>query len=205
VSETERFVAREEEIARIHHILCSGKRRSVVLHGLGGIGKTQLAVEYVKRYKDSYSAIFWFNIKDEISLKHSFIKVSKQIQREHPAAIPLAILDPKKSIDETVEAVKAWLSLSKNSRWLLVYDNYDNPQTSGNTDTTALDIREYFPEAYQGSIIVTTRSSQVKVGERIRLAKLKDESDSLQILSHASGRDASLDGQSSTLQSQTNS
>ena len=44
-------------------------RRVAILHGLGGIGKTQLAVAYAKRYRDYYSAIFWLNIKDEISVK----------------------------------------------------------------------------------------------------------------------------------------
>ncbi|KAH8197363.1 hypothetical protein TruAng_008456 [Truncatella angustata] len=69
VPETQHFVARESEIAEIRKALSSdGSRRVVVLHGLGGIGKTQLAVAYIKRYRDEYSAIFWFNIKDEASI-----------------------------------------------------------------------------------------------------------------------------------------
>ena len=59
-------------------------RRTIVLHGLGGIGKTQLTVAYAKRHKESYLAVFWLNIKDEDSLKQSFAKVAKQILREHP-------------------------------------------------------------------------------------------------------------------------
>ena len=69
VSDIEYFVAREEELVDMHRKLSGdGTRRIVVLHGLGGIGKTQLSVTYAKRHKDSYSAIFWLNIKDVDSL-----------------------------------------------------------------------------------------------------------------------------------------
>ncbi len=77
-------MARNTELVEIHKALGGdGSRHTVVLRGLGGIGKTQLAVAYAKRHKDSYSAIFWLNIKDEESLEQSFAKVAKQISREH--------------------------------------------------------------------------------------------------------------------------
>lgn len=69
VPEIQYFVAREREITEVRRILSSdGSRRAVTLHGLGGIGKTQLAVAYTKRYRDEYSAIFWFNFKDEAAI-----------------------------------------------------------------------------------------------------------------------------------------
>jgi len=104
-----------------------GGRRTVVLHGLGGIGKTQLTVAYVKRHKDSYSAILWLNIKNEDALKQSFAKVARQILWEHPSASRLSSVDMKENLDEVIDAVKAWLSLPNNTRWLMIYDNYDNP------------------------------------------------------------------------------
>lgn len=80
-------MAREDELARIHTALQGdGSRKVVVLHGLGGIGKTQLAIAYAKRHKDNYSAMFWLNIKDEDTLKQSFAKVPKQISRQYPSA-----------------------------------------------------------------------------------------------------------------------
>ena len=169
-------------------------RRTIVLHGLGGIGKTQLTVAYAKRHKDSYSAVFWLNIKDEDSLKQSFAKVAKQILREHPLASRLSSVDVKENLDEVIDAVKAWLSLPNNTRWLMIYDNYDNPKLPGNVDRTAVDIHRFLPEAHQGSIIVTTRSSQVKIGHRIRVGKLEDVQDGLEILSHASGREELMEG-----------
>ncbi|KAN0075132.1 P-loop containing nucleoside triphosphate hydrolase protein [Elaphomyces granulatus] len=150
VSEIEQFVAREEELGEIHRTLRGdGSRRIVVLHGLGGIGKTQLSVAYAKRHKDNYSAIFWLNIKDEDSLKQSLAKVVKRILREHPSARRLCSVDIKENIDEVIDGVNEWLSLPNNTRWLMIYDNYDNPKSAGNTDSAAVDIRKYLPESYQ--------------------------------------------------------
>ena len=174
----------------IHRILSSdGSRRTVVLHGLGGIGKTQLSVAYTKRHKDSYSAIFWLNIKDEDSLKQSFARVARQIFREHPSAGQLSTVDTNENLDDVVDAVKTWLSRPNNTRWLMIYDNYDNPKLPGNTNPAAVDIRKFFPESYQGSIIITTRSSQVRFGHPIQIRKFEDVHDSLEILSNASRRE----------------
>jgi ATP/maltotriose-dependent transcriptional regulator MalT len=170
-------------------------RRIVVLHGLGGIGKTQLTIAYAKRHRDDYSAIFWLNIKDEYSLAQSFIKVAKQILREHPSASRLSNLDMKENPDEVINAVKSWLSLPYNTRWLMVFDNYDNPKFPDNTDPLALDIRNFFPESYQGSIIITSRLSQVKIGARLHIEKLHNARDSLEILSNASSRQDLMDGE----------
>jgi hypothetical protein len=195
VSDVEHFVARKTELIKIDKALGGdGSRRAVVLHGLGGIGKTQLAVAYAKRHKDDYSGIFWLNIKDEDYLKQSFAKVARQILREHPLAFQLTNMDTNESLDQVIDAVKAWLSRPNNTRWLMIYDNYDNPKLPGNTDPAAVDIRRFLPESYQGSIIITTRSSQVKNGHLIQVPKLGDVRDSLEILSNASRREGLMDG-----------
>ncbi|KAI1334196.1 P-loop containing nucleoside triphosphate hydrolase protein [Xylariaceae sp. FL0016] len=191
VPEIQHFVSREEELAKIRRALNSdGSRRIVTLHGLGGIGKTQIAVAYAKRYRNEYSAIFWLNIKDEASIQQSFTKVARQILQQHPNASRLSTLDLQQNHEEVVEAVKAWLSLPGNTRWLLVYDNYDNPRLAGRTDDTAIDVEHFLPTAYQGSMIITTRSSQVSLGETIRIRKLETIEDGLQILLTTSGRDS---------------
>jgi hypothetical protein len=189
-------VAREEELAEMHRKLNGdGSRRTIVLHGLGGIGKTQLTVAYAKRHKDNYSAIFWLNTKDEYSLKQSFAKVAKQILREHPSASRLSSVDMKKNLDEVMDAVKSWLSQPNNTRWLMIYDNYDNPKLPGSTDPAALDIRKFLPESYQGSIIITTRSSQVKIGHRMHITKLRNVHESLEILSNTSSREGLINSE----------
>jgi hypothetical protein len=108
VPELEHFIAREEELAEMHAALRRNDGRgAVVLHGLGGIGKTHLSVAYAKRHKAAYSAIFWLNIKDEDSLKQSFTKLARQILRQHPSANHLSGIDLDGKRDEVVDAVKA--------------------------------------------------------------------------------------------------
>ncbi|KAF1814169.1 HET-domain-containing protein [Eremomyces bilateralis CBS 781.70] len=177
ISETEHFVAREMEFIEIHTVLSGdGSRRIAVLHGLEGIGKTQLAVAYAKRYRDSYSAVFWLNAKDEDSLKQSFGNAARRIRQENPSAKCLSGVDLEGSVDES-------------TRLLVIFDNYDNPKLPGDSDIKALVIRKFLPESYQGSIIITTRSSRVIVGYRIPVRKLENAQDSLEILSKASRRE----------------
>jgi len=70
----------------------------------------------------------------------------------------------------------------------MIYDNYDTPKLSGGTDPAAVDIRKFLPESYQGSIIITTRSSEVRIGQSIQVRKLSNIRDSLEILSTVSRR-----------------
>lgn len=147
--EIEHFISRKRELAEMHNALRSdGSRRVVVLHGLGGMGKTQLAIAYAKRHKDNYSAVFWLNIKDENSLRQSFARIAKQIIRQHPSASHLNSAMQENNLDKIVDAVKAWLSLINNTRWLIIYDNYDNPRIRNHANPDAIDIKEYLPEAY---------------------------------------------------------
>lgn len=163
------------------------------------MGKTQLAVAYAKRHKNNYSAIFWVNIRDEDSLKRSFARVAKQILWEHPSARWLSSIDLK-NLDEVIDAVKAWQGLAYNTRWLIIYDNYDNPRLASNTDPTAVDITKYLPEVCQGSVLVTTRSSEVEIGHLIQVTKLVDIRDSLKILSNASRREGVMDSKLYSMQ-----
>jgi ATP/maltotriose-dependent transcriptional regulator MalT len=170
-------------------------RRTVVLHGLGGIGKTQLAVAYAKAHQADYSAIFWLDIKDEDSVKQSYARMAKRISKEYPTASRFGGITEDGKLDEVVDAIKRWLDHPKNTKWLMVFDNYDNPKVPGTVDKAAVNIRRFLPEAYHGSIIVTTRSSQVNIGHRIRVGKLEDIHHSLQILSSTSRREYALNGE----------
>lgn len=198
VSETEHFVARRQELAEMHAYLCSEDshdgRRTVVLHGLGGIGKTQLAVAYAKQHKADYSAVFWLNIKDENAVKQSYAQMANRIRQHCTAASQLNSITETSGVDGVVAAVKQWLDHPKNTRWLMVFDNYDNPKLANTPNPSAVDIRQFLPSAYQGSIIVTTRTSQVAIGHRIKVRKLEDVRDSLQILCDASRRKDALYG-----------
>ena len=58
----------------------SSQRQKVqVLHGLGGVGKTQLAVEFARRYHRQFSSVFWLDGRNEDSLKRSIASQASRI------------------------------------------------------------------------------------------------------------------------------
>lgn len=193
--ETSQFIGRGNELQQIHKSLAGdGSRHTVVLQALGGMGKTQLALAYARRYRNDYSAVFWFNIQDEVLLKQSFVKAAKRILQYHPSALRLVGLDLTGNLDSVVESVNAWLGELDNTRWLAIFDNYDNPKLRDVEDPAAVDIRRYLPEADQGSVIITTRSARVTIGEFMSIPKLAIREESVDILSSMSRRELSLEG-----------
>ncbi|KAF7505091.1 hypothetical protein GJ744_001310 [Endocarpon pusillum] len=175
----------------MYELLCGhSSRAAVVLHGLGGIGKTQLAIEYIRRHKEKHTAIFWLNANDEDSLRLSFRSIAQQVLKYYPSTGVLSNIDLEGDLDRMVNAVKTWLDHQDNARWLMVFDNYDNPRTPGSSDRSTVDIRRYLPESDHGSIIITTRSARVTQGQRLHIQKLTSLEDGLKILANMSGRES---------------
>ncbi|KAF1954406.1 HET-domain-containing protein, partial [Byssothecium circinans] len=171
--EAAQFVAREKELSKMHELLHGHSSRSaVVLHGLGGIGKTQLAIECIRRHKEKHTAIFWLNANDEDSLRLSFRGIAYQILKHYPSTQVLSNVDLEGDLDRVVSAVKVWLDLLDNTRWLMIYDNYDHPRTSNASDRSTVDVRWYLPES-----------------QRLHVQKLTGLEDGLKILSNMSGRE----------------
>ncbi len=190
VPEVEHFVGRKEELIRIKEAFQNheSQRKVVLLCGLGGIGKTQLAVAFLKRHRDIYSAIFWLNDKNEDTLKQSFAGIAKRLCSEYPSSALLRTAAEEKDADRIVAVIKKWLSIRWNTQWILIFDNVDNPKLPGISDPQAYDIRLYFPEAHQGSILITTRSSHLKIGEVVFVQKILDCQECISILASTSGR-----------------
>ncbi len=194
--EIEKFVGRKKKLAAIKEAfqVDGSQRKVVILHGLGGMGKTQLAVEFVKNYRDDYSATFWFNGRDETTLKKSFAGMAKRLSNEYPSSGSLAAAAKEKNVDRVVEIMKQWLSTRRNTRWIMVFDNVDNPKLPETQDPKAYDIKSYFPEAHQGFILITTRSSRLRIGKVIPIKKILNIRESIEILSSTSGRPLSDQG-----------
>ncbi len=198
----------------MHQKLCRQSGRcTVVVHGLGGMGKTQLAIAYMKRHRNDYSASIWLNARDETSLNQSFRNAAVRILRDHPGLSYMQTAASEKDGDASL-AIRRWLDEPTNERWLLIYDNYDHPKMGGETGEApardggnsgphgeadqpapeGYDIRQYLPDTDHGAVIVTTRSSRVQIGELLRLQKLRKIGDSLRILESTSGRTGAQDG-----------
>ena len=99
--------------------------------------------------------------------------MARQVLREYPSARWLISFNVK-NIDEVIDAIKAWLGLSSDTRWPIIFNNYDNPKLASNKDPAAVEITKFLSEVYQGLVLVTTRSSQVQIGRLIYVTKLKD-------------------------------
>ena len=190
MSRVEHFVGRDENITEICEALqYDGSRKTAVVHGLGGMGKTQLALAYAQRHKDEYSAVFWVNSKDADTLKQGYAAAARRIYCDHPSLVHLKAVAEGSDLDEAAEAVRRWLSSAGNDRWLVIYDNYDTPKLPGHNKLGTFDIRPFLPEADHGAILITTRSSQLQLGRPVAVKKLRDIKHSLEILSRTSRRD----------------
>jgi len=185
----ETLVGRDDSIKKICEVLQhDGSRKTAVVHGLGGMGKTQLALAYASRYGKKYSAVFWMNSKDVDTLKQSYATTAERIYCDHPLLVNLKTAAEDSDLEKATGAVKIWLSNPQNDHWLIIYDNYDTPKLPGRDDAGTFDIRPFLPDADHGAILITTRSSQLELGRRIPVKKLQNIEHSLEILSHASGR-----------------
>ncbi len=157
------FVARDAEVTRLAQIILSGsvdqmRRKVCILHGLGGVGKTQLAVEFVRQHQRSYSAVFWIDGLTREKLRRGIADIALRLPQglfSERAKSPLKEID--EDLDKIVEKVLRWFSQPSNDQWLLIFDNVDREFGVQPQDPEAFDVNKYFPDADQGSILITSR------------------------------------------------
>jgi tetratricopeptide (TPR) repeat protein len=87
----------------------------VALHGLGGVGKTQCALEYVYANQDSYQRVYWISAVNRASLLSGYQKIADKSQLPGRQGV---------STEAKAEEVLSWLKRQKN--WLVVLDNLDD-------------------------------------------------------------------------------
>ena len=134
------FTGREEVLQQMHTVL-SQPQTPFALRGLGGIGKTQVALEYVYRHASTYTATFWITAETLETLYTGFSLIADQLQLEKRA---------EKGYHQQVEAVLHWLVSHKD--WFLVFDN---------VESIAL-LKPFIPSSPQGCILLTTRLHSVE-------------------------------------------
>ncbi|KAK4251063.1 kinesin light chain [Corynascus novoguineensis] len=151
------------------------ERQIFVLYGLGGIGKTQLAADFARRHKASFSSIFWLDGSSEDNLRQSLAGYASNIPE---GQIPDRSRDIVPASDDEADTVAQdvlnWLTRPDNTEWLLIFDNVD--QDSNRCGKTGVyDIRRYIPDDH-GSVLITTRLAQLAhLGASRRLEKVDEE------------------------------
>jgi hypothetical protein len=139
------FVGREDVLIKVKAGFESGPGpRIVVIRAMGGQGKTQLALGYCRRSKNSlFKGIFWAAATSENTLKKSFETIAESIK------VPGKIFQEGGRVEFVIEELERW-----SDSWFIVFDNYDDPGL--------FNVGEYFPQGESGCILVTTRHAEAE-------------------------------------------
>lgn len=158
------FLGRSDTLQTLYDALIAGKTATLTqsVSGLGGIGKTQTAIEYAHRYRREYRAVLWVQADTRDNLIAGFLEVARLL------GLPVT---KQKEPERVVDAVKEWMKT--HPLWLLVLDNVEDLEI----------LQEIIAVAKRGHIIVTTRS-QATSGSmiNIELADMMPEEGALLLL-----------------------
>ena len=134
------FHGRLETLEWIESHLSTSKagQSSIALYGMGGVGKTQLALKYIYDHFDYFTVILWMQADSRAKLSESCVTAAKQLNLEPK--------DSDKDADAITSILKNWLGAT-SEKWLVVYDNADN-----------LDVlKPFWPDGNEGCILITSR------------------------------------------------
>ncbi|KAM7206514.1 hypothetical protein V8F20_002640 [Naviculisporaceae sp. PSN 640] len=185
------FVGRKSELEMLKKCpLDTPSQPRIGVFGLGGVGKTQLAIQYVYWLRKACPecSIFWVHAGNPDRFREGFVSLARRCQipgcEEPKANVPLL--------------VKRWLeNEEKSGRWLMVLDNADdmkmfrNQRLEDEHDNTTSgctpNVRQYIPECPHGALLITTRDKKTGLeltkGTRLIELGIMSEDDSAELLS----------------------
>jgi len=119
------FTGRDVVLRQLREELRSRGRTVVLqvpgLRGIGGVGKTQVALEYTHRFKNDYDVVWWLNADPPQYVEASLVDLGARLRAEFKASVP-----EEGGVAEVARQVLRFLSEPSQQRWLLVYDNAEN-------------------------------------------------------------------------------
>lgn len=115
----------------------SDQLKVVALHGIAGVGKTQIALKYASSHKDTFSTILWLRADTDTRLIQDVDEIAKKL------------------VPNKVTTSGAWKSIQEwlidNDNWLLIYDNADDLGI----------VKPFWPMTQHGCVILTSRNPEV--------------------------------------------
>jgi tetratricopeptide (TPR) repeat protein len=157
------FTGREDILQQLTEAFKTGN--SAAISGLGGIGKTQSAVEYAYRSQQDYQVVLWARADTREQLIADVVAIAGLLRLQEKDA---------QDQNETVEAVKRWLQGHRD--WLLILDNADDLAM----------VSAFIPPAFDGHLLLTTRARVMgRVAHRVQIERMEPEEGALFLLRRA--------------------
>ncbi|GAB1820605.1 TIR domain-containing protein [Herbidospora sp. RD11066] len=127
------FIGRDHFIRALYDDLRSGDSAIQAITGQGGLGKTQIAIEYANRHADSYDLIWWVRAEDSATLRGDYVGLASELGL------------PFETDDQAITALRQ--TLSRREKWLLIFDSAEDPG----------EILPLLPERFSGHVLITSR------------------------------------------------
>lgn len=128
-------------------------------------------MEYARAYKDHFSAIIYVNARKKVSLIRDFSLAARRLPKNPTTAKIHTLVENDAEPNLIATAVLKWLAIEENNAWLVIFDNAEKIDSSRVDASDFFDLREFFPEADHGAIIVTTRQrSLTSLGKGIEIS-----------------------------------
>lgn len=160
------FTGRESEFTELRAAITTKQRVALtqVISGLGGVGKTQIALEYCYRYSADYDVIWWLRAEEQATLTTDIVQLAEAILSTS------ANVSLEQDRDSLLRMVRT--HLQGRGRWLLVFDNA----------TGADDLLPYLPSHSSGHVIITSRNVEWGALARPLVVEVMEKSKAVQFL-----------------------
>ncbi|WP_219471126.1 tetratricopeptide repeat protein [Nonomuraea rhizosphaerae] len=137
------FVGREDVLAQLHQALMSGTGTQVISQavvGLGGVGKSELALQYARRYGDSYQLVGWIQADSAAQIQAGLAQLTRAL---------VAGIDSAAAEQATSQEAAAWALawLGTHTGWLMIFDNVED----------VADIEPHLGRLGPGQVLITSR------------------------------------------------
>ncbi|KAJ7081516.1 P-loop containing nucleoside triphosphate hydrolase protein, partial [Mycena epipterygia] len=169
------FHGRQIILQKMHQYFTqtTGKQDIFLLHGLGGAGKTQIALKFIAKSTSNFTDIFFIDSSSTETIETGLKNIAKT-----------------KAVGESSQDALQWLR-SKQDEWLLFFDNADDPK---------INLNDYFPQCDHGNIIITSRNPGLVVhASSHSVVSDMEEIDAVDLLLRSAGEEATNDNKTAAV------